>query len=104
MPGGRAKGKGTMANVITTEEAPSISELLKERRGKTPKAAVYRELGVAANTYNTWESGMYVPGDEYAEALAEYLDIELPRFVWFLYRDRLERAKGVYVSSFSHAA
>lgn len=87
--------------ITTAQESPSVAQLLKRKRDKGPKADVYRRLGVAANTYNTWESGMYVPGDEYAEGLADYLEVELPDIVWMLYRDRIRQAKGVYRSSIS---
>lgn len=87
--------------MATLQETPSIAELLKRKRDKAPKAEAYRRLGVAPNTYNTWESGMYVPGDEYAEGLADYLEVELPDIVWMLYRDRIRQAKGVYRSSIS---
>lgn len=88
---------------VITRESPRISELLKEKRKEDnrPKAHIYRHLGVAANTYNTWEAGMYVPGDEFAESLADYLDLDLQEVVWLLYLDRMDRAKGVYLSSLS---
>lgn len=77
--------------MTTVQETPSISEVLYEYRKEKglTKAAMYRALGVSAVTYDTWEGGVYTPGDEYAEILADVLDLELREVVWMLYHDRL---------------
>lgn len=87
--------------MTTTQETPSIAELLRAQRAGGPKAPIYRELGVSPQTYEAWESGMYVPGDEYAETLAGFLELDESRIVWLLYRDRVRRRKGVSRSSFA---
>lgn len=86
----------------TIQDTPSISEVLKERRKETgaSKRSVYKQLDVSSQTYDAWEGGVYVPSDDHAEDLADYLDMELSHVVWMLYRSRI-RAKGVYISSFS---
>jgi transcriptional regulator with XRE-family HTH domain len=85
---------------VTVQETPHISQVLRDKRKETgdSKRSVYQRLGVSSGTYDMWEGGVYVPGDDYAELLADYLEIELPQVVWMLYRSRIQ-AKGVYVSS-----
>ena len=75
-----------------TTKFRSIGDMLKDRRGDGQKSDVYRKLNVSAGTYNSWESDMYVPGDEYAEELAEHLGIEYKDMVWYLHLAR--KAKG----------
>jgi transcriptional regulator with XRE-family HTH domain len=82
----------TQIKTPSVEETPDIAELLREARGTRTKAEIYRELGVGAGTYNTWEAGMYVPGDEFAEKLAELLERELGEIVWILYASRVRQA------------
>lgn len=89
----------------TIQDTPSISEVLKERREETgaSKRSIYGRLGVSSQTYDAWEIGLYVPSDDHAEVLADYLGIELREIVWMLYRSRTQ-AKGVYISSDSRSA
>jgi transcriptional regulator with XRE-family HTH domain len=73
------------------QETQSVGEALRNHRedNRLSKAAMYRALGVSPGTYDTWEGGVYIPGDEYAERIAELLGFELREVVWMLYRDRL---------------
>lgn len=86
--------------MTTTQDAPTISQLLKSKRGNGSKADAYRAIGVSPGTYNMWEAGGYIPEDAYTEKLAEYLGIDEREMAWMQYRERKAR-KGVYVSSFS---
>lgn len=81
----------------TTQDTPRISEVLRERRKETgaSKRSIYRRLGVSSQTYDAWEIGLYVPSDDYAEILADYLGIELRDVVWMLYRSRTYAKEGV---------
>lgn len=91
---------------ITIEETSEfISEALRRRRRElgASKRSIYTRLGVSSQTYDAWEIGMYVPSDDHAEVLADYLDLDLPTVVWMLYRSRIE-AKGVYLNSPSRPA
>ena len=80
----------------TTQNTPRISEVLRERRKETgaSKRSIYRRLGVSSQTYDAWEIGLYVPSDDYAEILADYLGIELRDVVWMLYRSRTYAKEG----------
>lgn len=68
--------------------AVTVAELLRAKRGTGRKVDAYTRLGVSPTTYDSWESGVYVPGDTYAKALAEYLGLDLREMVWLLYLDR----------------
>lgn len=39
------------------------------------KAAAVRAIGCTRPTYDAWEGGVYIPGEEHEPALAAYLDI-----------------------------
>jgi hypothetical protein len=79
--------------MTTAQETRNVGEALRNHRetNTLSKAAMYRALSVSAGTYDTWEGGVYIPGDEYAERIAEVLDLELQEVVWMLYRSRIER-------------
>jgi DNA-binding XRE family transcriptional regulator len=66
-----------------------MAQLLRRARGSRSKRSVYNELGVSAQTYELWERGVYVPSDEHAEQLADFLCMELRDVVWTLYKDRV---------------
>ena len=77
--------------MATQQTTPLIHDLLSEARGGNSKASVYKVLDVTPQTYDTWENGVYVPGDEYAERLAAYFEMPLPDMVWVLYVSRRHR-------------
>lgn len=86
--------------MTTTQEVQTISELLRRKRDGSPKAPIYRKLGVPANTYDTWEGGLYAPRKaKHIEAIADHLDLDPKEVVWIIYLTN--EAKGVYVNSFS---
>jgi len=75
--------------------------MLKDKRGAGAKAPIYRHFGIAPQTYNAWEADMYIPGDEYAERLADYLGVGETEMVWLLYSARkAHSAMGGLLSSF----
>jgi DNA-binding XRE family transcriptional regulator len=80
--------------VTTKRDTPTIGDLLTDKRAKGPKAGAARAIGVSRQIYDAWEHGLYVPGDEWAESLAAYLDRDLRELVWLLYQERAERANG----------
>lgn len=83
--------------MTTKEGTKTIAQLLRERRDGGPKAPIYRRFEVSPGTYDWWEAdGGYIPGDEHAKNLAEYLDLPLEEVVMTLYRDRLKRDNGGY--------
>jgi hypothetical protein len=87
--------------MTTTQQAPTIGQMLREKRAGQPKAPIYRQLGIKPGTYDTWEADAYIPGDEYAEVLGDYLGFSEREMAWTLYRARrLKSAKGVSRSSF----
>jgi DNA-binding XRE family transcriptional regulator len=75
--------------VSTRQDTPPIGRLLREKRGEGFKSEAANALGVSRQSYDTWETGHHIPGDEWAETLADYLDLELRDVVWFLYQDRM---------------
>lgn len=91
-------GDKEATEMTTTQESPTVGELLKARRDGGAKAPIYRRLGVSPQTYDAWEANMYVPGDEYAETLADHLELELQEIVWRLYDSRIRRQMGGYVA------
>lgn len=81
----------------------TVGEMLKDRRtdlGHSQSAAA-RQVKVSRQIYPTWESGHALPGEVWLPAIAEYLDVDEDRLVLQRYHEKLERAKGVYVGSFS---
>lgn len=87
--------------MVTRTEAPTIAELLKEKRGTGRKVDAYSKLGVTSTTYDSWEGDVYIPDDQYAPALAAHLGISEQEIVWLLYknRERRRRDMGVYLVS-----
>lgn len=86
--------------MTTTQKTPTVGELLKEKRDGAPMAPIYRELGVTQRTYTAWEADFHTPGDEYAEILAKYLELDEQAVVWILYRQRVDQRTGGYDSRF----
>jgi DNA-binding XRE family transcriptional regulator len=84
---------------MTTITLPEMAQKLREKRDGAHKTEAARRIGVSRQIYGAWEDGHYTPSDEWAEPLADYLDLKLRDVVWMLYRDRMNRAKGVYHSS-----
>lgn len=80
----------------TLAETPTIDQLLRERRNGGPKTEAAREIGVSRQIYDTWETGHYVPGDDWAEPLSVYLGVDLAEIVWILYRSRINRVNPRY--------
>jgi hypothetical protein len=50
-------------------------------------------LEVEWMTYDMWEKGAWVPGDDYAERLAEFTGSPIETVVWMLYLARLARKR-----------
>lgn len=73
-------------------QSQTIGQMLKARRGDGQKSDVYRKFNVSASTYDMWEGDVYVPGDGYAEELADHLGIEYKDMVWYLHLAR--KTKG----------
>lgn len=80
--------------MTTRQQTPSIERLLKDRRDGGYKSVAAREIGVSRQMYDAWEGGLYVPGDEWAEKLADYLERSVEDIVWILYRSRLANIDG----------
>jgi len=80
----------------TLAETPTIDQLLRDRRDGGPKTEAAREIGVSRQIYDTWETGHYVPGDDWAEPLSVYLGVDLAEIVWILYRSRINRVNPRY--------
>lgn len=78
-----------MTTLQTTTQ--TISELLIEARGTGSKAAAARQIGVSRQIYDAWESGHFVPGDDWVQALMEYLGRPEDEIVWVLYKSRLAK-------------
>lgn len=75
---------------MTTRET-TLGQLLQEKRGDRSKRSVYIQLGVSSQTYDAWESDLYTPGDEFAQRLAAYLEMDERDIVWMLYQARLKK-------------
>lgn len=86
-----------------TTRTKTIAEMLKDRRGDGTKAGAVRSLGTSRQMYDTWESGLYLPGEEFVPAIAQYLEMDEEALALQRYYEKLERAKGVYLDSFSHS-
>lgn len=80
----------------TLAETPTIDQLLRDRRNGGPKTEAARAIGVSRQIYDTWETGHYVPGDDWAEPLSVYLGVDLAEVVWILYRSRINRVNPRY--------
>jgi hypothetical protein len=81
--------------MTTQRETPTIDQLLQEKRGEGgSKSAAARAIGVSRQMYAQWDGAFAVPGDEWAEPLAGYLEMELEAVVLVLYRSRMAQ-KGV---------
>lgn len=77
--------------MTTTQEALTIGQLLKNKRDGGYKSEAARAIGVSRQIYDTWETGHFIPGDEWAERLAIYLDRPLEEIVLRLYNDRAKK-------------
>jgi DNA-binding XRE family transcriptional regulator len=76
--------------MMTTTRNETISQILKAKRGDRFKTTVANEIGVSRQSYDMWESGHHIPEDEqWAEALAAYLDRDIRDVVWILYQSRV---------------
>lgn len=80
---------------MTTRNETPIGGLLTEKRedAEASQTQIAARLGVSRNAYRAWETGHNIPGDEYATALAEYLEIPIKEVVWMLYRERTKRGR-----------
>lgn len=78
--------------MATKQNTPTIASLLRTQRGDRYKSEAARTIGVSRQIYDAWEAGLYVPGDDWAERLATYLEIELPELVWLLFQNRVGAA------------
>lgn len=79
--------------MTTKQETRTIAGLLRDKRGDQPKARAYRALNVDAGTYNTWESGMYIPRKpEHLKAIAEWLGMDEQEVVWISHVSRREKS------------
>lgn len=83
--------------MTTLQDTPTIDRLLRERRGGAFKTTAADEIGVSRQIYDTWETGHHVPGDEWAQKLADYLTRPLGEIVWILYCSRINRVNPRYV-------
>lgn len=81
----------------TRHDTPPIGRLLRSKRGNGFKSKAADALGVSRQAYDAWESGHHIPGDEWAETLADYLGLELREVVWYLYQDRIRPLNPRYV-------
>lgn len=77
--------------MTTTQETPTIDRLLRSKRNGGPKAKAIRAIGCSRPMYDAWEGGVYVPSDDFAVAIAEYLGETIERVVWILYQSRLAK-------------
>ena len=77
--------------MTTTRETTTIGRLLRDKRGTGYKSEAARKIGVSRQVYDAWESGHFIPGDEWAEPLATYLDRPLEEVVLRLYNDRTRK-------------
>lgn len=75
--------------MTTAQDQATIAQMLRRKRGDAFKTTVYRQLGVTAGQYESWESGMYVPADKFAPQLAEYLELPLEDIVMAMWRSRV---------------
>lgn len=66
----------------------TVGRLLQDKRAGGYKSDAARSIGVSRQVYDAWESGHYIPGDEWAERIAVYLGRELEEIVLRLYNDR----------------
>ena len=73
----------------TRHDTPPIGRLLREKRDGGYKSEAATALGVSRQAYDAWESSHHIPGDEWAETLADYLSLDLQEVVWMLYQDRI---------------
>lgn len=80
-------------------EVADLATLLKAARGEDSKRSVYTKLGVSPQTYEFWESGVYIPGDEHVGALAEHLQIDEREVVWMLYQLRIGKTPIIHALS-----
>ena len=85
--------------MTTDKKVPTIGRMLREKRGRGSIAEAVATIGVSRQAYNAWEYGLYVPGDEWAESLAAYLEYDLRDLVWQLYQERVGRLGGVIASA-----
>lgn len=76
---------------VTTTQPTTIAELLKKRRGTDYKSEAARTIGVSRQIYDAWETGHFIPGDEWATRLAAYLEHDLAAIVLHLYNDRIDK-------------
>lgn len=77
--------------VTTKQHTQTIAELLQQRRGDGYQSDAAREIGCSRQIYGAWESGHFIPGDEWAEKLAAYLERDLEEIVLRLYNDRAKK-------------
>lgn len=86
---------------MTTTKEQAIAEMIRRRRrelGHTAAEAA-RRIGVSRQIFTQWESGHAVPGEVFVADLAAYLDVDERGLILRRHYERVERAKGVYVSS-----
>jgi DNA-binding XRE family transcriptional regulator len=91
-----APGRPSKERLMATITLPEIARRLREKRGDDFKTVAARTIGVSRQVYGAWEDGHFIPGDEWAEPLAAYLDEDIRDVVWLLYRDRLDAASPRY--------
>lgn len=86
-----------------TTRHQTISEMLESRREELghSQSAAARAIGVSRQIYPTWESGHAIPGEQFVPPLSVYLDVDEDSLALQRYREKLERAKGVSLTSLS---
>lgn len=77
--------------MTTRQKTQTIGQLLEKKRGDGYKSEAARTIGVSRQIYDAWESGHFIPGDEWAEKLAAYLERPLEEIVVRLYNDRAKK-------------
>ncbi len=82
-----------MATRTTTDP---FRRTLRAARGDMSKAEAARRLDVEWMTYDMWEKGAWIPGDDHAQPLAEFMTMSLEDVVWVLYVARVQRSNPDY--------
>lgn len=77
--------------MTTQQDTTAIARLLRDKRGTGYKSEAARKIGVSRQVYDAWESGHFIPGDEWAEPLAVYLERDLAEIVLRLFNDRAKK-------------
>lgn len=84
----------------TTATAPTVGEMLRQKRGDASKVATARALQVTPTTYDLWEQDVWVPGIRYADPIAAFLDQDIDEILRKLYEaEKRKRDMRPYINS-----